>query len=769
MAKTDYIQTSFSGGEFGASLFGRTDIAQYANACAIVENFLVRPYGSVISTPGTRFVREVKDSTKRTRLIPFVFSRSDAYVIEMGEEYFRFYTDGGVVVSAGTTPYELAHSYDEDEIFDVQFAQLNDIIWITHPDYAPQQLIRISANSWTISTLAFIGGPFLDDNTSAITMSASKTAGTINVYLSATTSAISFVPSVSATNLGHYNSYWKMGLTRTDATTGLEEQGYFQMTCVTSTIAATASVIKTLTTSAATTTWAEGAWSDVNGWPSCVTFHESRLFFARTDEEPQKIWGSKSFIYDDFALDGVNDDDGINIQLASNEANEIQWLTSGRSLIAGTYGGEFTISGGVDAPLTPTNVNAEKQNSWGSKKIIPKKIGNYFYYIQRFGKKLRELFYFWDVDSYKSVDKTILSPQILRDGVVDMAYQQNPDTVLYCVLTNGTIATLTREIDQEMQAWSRQTTDGYYESITAIPSQSDPYDQIWCVVRRTITNTLGTIVADKRYVEYFENIEVPARQDLCFYVHSGLTYNAYTAPATATSITLSDTNGAITITSSVVAFDIDDDIGQRIRAIDIDGVTLGECKITSVASTTIVKATVTKTFSTTSFSTTRWGLSVDTITGLEHLEGKTVKVLGDGGLDKPDKTVSVGSISLAYDYFVVSVGLPYTQKLKTLPVEAGSQRGTSQGKIQKINQVSFKVNRSYKGFKTGGTEDLAEKIEFRDPSTLMGTPELLYTGIIPNINFNDDYRYGAQVMIVNPDPLPVELLSIMSSVDTQDK
>lgn len=767
--KIDYIQTSFAGGEFGPSLFGRTDIAQYANACETVENMLVRPYGSVISTPGTRYVAEVKDSTKRTRLIPFVFNRTDSYVIEISPGYFRFYTNGGIVVSTGVTPYTLVHPYTESEIFDLQFAQLNDIIWITHPNHAPQQLIRTASNNWTISTLAFLGGPYLDDNDTDIKMSSNGVSGTISVYLSATTSSISFVPSVSATDLGHVNTYWKMGYTRTDATTGIEEQGYFKITNVVSTIAATATVIKTLTTSVGTTAWAEGAWSDVNGWPSCVTFHEARLFFANTDQEPQKIWGSKSFIYDDFGIEGAADDDGINIQLASNEANEIQWLTSGRSLVSGTYGGEFTITGGTDTPLTPTNVNAQKQNSWGSEAIIPKKIGNYFYYIQRFGRKLRELFYYWDLDSYKSVDKTILSPQILGDGVVDMSYQQNPDTILYCVLTNGTISTLTREVDQEMQAWSRQSTDGSYESIAVIPSQTDPYDQVWCVVQRVITNTLGTIIAAKRYVEYFENIEVPDRQDLCFYLHSGLTYNAYTNPSTATSISLSGTNGTVTITSSVVAFNLVNDIGQRIRAIDAQGVTLGELKITSVGSTTLVKGTVTKTFSTLAYATERWGLSVDTIRGLDHLEGKTVKVLADGGMDRPDKVVSTGSISLAYDYFVVSVGLPYTQKLYTLPVEAGSQKGTAQGKIQKINQVGFKVNRSYKGFKTGGNATLAEKINFRDPATLMGTPELLYTGIIPNINFNDDYRYGAQVMVINEDPLPIEILSIMSSVDTQDK
>jgi len=163
------------------------------------------------------------------------------------------------------------------------------------------------------------------------------------------------------------------------------------------------------------------------------------------------------------------------------------------------------------------------------------------------------------------------------------------------------------------------------------------------------------------------------------------------------------------------------------------------------------------------------GLSVDTISGLDHLEAKTVVALADGGLDQPNKTVSSGTITLAYDYFKVIVGLPYNQTIQTLPIEGGSQRGISQGKIQRINQVALKVNRSHLGFYIAGTEELLERVNFRDPTTLMGTPESLYTGVIANINFRDDWTYGAQVYLQNQDPLPMEVLSIISTVTTNDK
>lgn len=763
MPKVDVIQTSFAGGEFGPSLFGRTDIAQYANACAIVQNFLPRPYGPAISMPGTTFIKEVKTSTKKTRLIKFIFNRTDAYVIEMGDLYFRFYTNGGIVVTTGTTPFELVHTYTESEIGDVQFTQLNDVIWLTHKDHKPRKLTRISAASWTIADAPIVGGPFLDDNLdTTIFITPSATTGTINITVSPTNSNL-FTPS-SGSTVGHVGSYWKIGgLAQTNVTTGLQEEGYVQITAITNSYTATATVIKNLKATTATIRWAEGAWSAVRGYPACVTFQERRLWYARTAKEPQKEWGSRVFQYDNFALDAQDDDDGLNLPLASNESNQIQWLAAGKALIAGTFGGAFVTNSKSTDPITPTNARADEEVGFGAENVVPKKIGSFLYYVQRFGRKLREMFYNWELDTYKAVDATILSPHILGNGVVTMDYQQTPETVLYCVLTNGTLATMTREVDQQVTAWARHVTAGTYSSLAIIPSQTSLYDEVWVIVERWVNGV------QKKYVEMFDSIDVPARQDLCNYLHASLRYNAYlTTTASAITISLSATAGTVTVTSSGPAFAAAQ-VGYRLRAIDGDGNTIGEGTITSRTSSTVVNIAVTYTFSTLAIAVSRWGISVDSLTGLDHLEAKTVSVLADGGTDKPAKTVSSGTITLADDYFVVNVGLSYDQILKTLPKEAGSQRGTSQGKIQRINEVAFKVNRSFKGFSVGGNSDFAEQIQFRDPATSLGTPELLFTGTIPNITFRDDYQYGSQVYLINSEPLPIEVLSIIMAMETFDK
>jgi len=761
VAKVDVIKTSFAAGEFGASLKGRTDVAQYDNACELVENMLVRPYGSVISTPGTRLIAETKLSEAGTdstvRIIPFVFNQVDSYVLEMGEKYFRFYTDRGqVLAGTSSTIYEIAHSYSSIELNEIQFAQQNDIVIMTHKDYPIQKLTRLGADEWTIEPYEVLGGPFLPDNTTDITLNPSAaTVGTNRtITLSATTDTIKF-------QAGHVGSLWKIaGLVGSD---GEKEQGYVKITSVSTATIAIVEVVRALSSDAATKVWAEGAWSAVRGYPARVTYHEGRLWFARTDFEPQGVWGSHAFIYDEFALNEQLDDQGINIKLSSNQSNEIQWLASGNALIASTYGGAHVITGEGGGTITPTNITAKPEVSIGAKDIVPKRIGNFFYYVQRFGKKIRELYYLWDNDAYKAQDKTVYNPEVTGDGIVDMAYQEVPDTVLWCVKEDGEIATLTREIDQEVQGWARQITDGKYESICSIPSQSHGYDEVWVVVRREIDGEV------KRYIEVFENMIVPERQDKCLYLHSALEYDAYEDTEDEDAdLTLSGTAGTITLTSSEDYF-VAEDVGKRVRAIDEDGATLGEVKITAYSEATIVTGTVIYAFDSTTYDAGRWGVSVEALSGLDHLEGKTVKVLADGGVDKPDKVVSSASINLAYDYFVVSVGLPYEQKVYTLPFEAGSSRGTAQGKKQRIYQVAFKLNRSYRGFNVGGTEDMAERVSFRDPSTLLGTPEELFTGILPNINFKDDWRYGSQVFVGNDEPFPIEILSIIAMLETSDK
>lgn len=154
MANIRTLQRSFAGGEVSPEMFGRNDDAKYQAGLARCRNFIVKPQGPAENRPGFAFVREVKDSTKKVRLIPFTYSTTQTMVIEMGAGYFRFHTQGATLMSGGS-PYEVANPYAEADLFDVHFVQSADVLTLVHPNYAPRELRRLGATNWQLSTLSF--------------------------------------------------------------------------------------------------------------------------------------------------------------------------------------------------------------------------------------------------------------------------------------------------------------------------------------------------------------------------------------------------------------------------------------------------------------------------------------------------------------------------------------------------------------------------------------------------------------------------------------
>ena len=134
MPRTTLALTSFVSGEFGNKLTGRTDFEKYSSAAKTLENFLIHPQGAATRRVGTQFIAEVKDSSKKTRLIPFEFSTTQTYILEFGDQYIRFFKDKGQILSGGSA-YEIASPYLEAELFDIKFAQSADVMYLCHPNH----------------------------------------------------------------------------------------------------------------------------------------------------------------------------------------------------------------------------------------------------------------------------------------------------------------------------------------------------------------------------------------------------------------------------------------------------------------------------------------------------------------------------------------------------------------------------------------------------------------------------------------------------------
>jgi hypothetical protein len=147
------IQPSFAGGEVSPSVAARVDLSKRAVAVERAENFFVRVTGGMESRPGLQFIAEAK-TTGTTRIIPFEFNTEQTYILEVGDQYMRFYTYGGQILS-GVSPYEIATPYVAADLFALDFAQSGDVMTIVHPNYAPRELVRITNTNWTLTEISF--------------------------------------------------------------------------------------------------------------------------------------------------------------------------------------------------------------------------------------------------------------------------------------------------------------------------------------------------------------------------------------------------------------------------------------------------------------------------------------------------------------------------------------------------------------------------------------------------------------------------------------
>ena len=268
------------------------------------------------------------------------------------------------------------------------------------------------------------------------------------------------------------------------------------------------------------------AISGADNRPSCVSFFEQRLVFANTNNNPQTLFFSKSGDYENMTT-GTNADDAMIYTIASNQVNAIQFLKAQRTLIVGTTGGEFTVSAdGTNASITPTNILINRQSSYGSANVDAIPAGNATLFLQRAKRKIRELAYNFDVDGYQAADLTILNDTVTASGVNEMAYQQSPDSILWCVRDDGVLAGLTYQRAEQVTAWHRHILGGAFgngsavvESVASISGAINE-DELWVIVKRTING------ATKRYVECFADFDFDETTSTDFrFLDSHLTYD----------------------------------------------------------------------------------------------------------------------------------------------------------------------------------------------------------------------------------------------------
>ncbi len=644
------IINSFSSGELSPRLMGRTDSPKYSSGCEVMENFIALPHGGAKRRGGTEFINEVKNSAHTTRLIPFEFSVDQTYVLEFGNNYIRFYTNGGQI-QANSAAYEIATNYTHAQVNELQFAQNADVMWIVHPSHKPRKLTRVAHATWTLADESFKKGPFLpvnQDETLTITF-ASVSATTQNITASA-----------SLFNSSHVGGDFLIDTIPTVAT---GEVVWVRVNSVASATVANVT-IKDLgympQDTNPTNLWQEPAFTTIKGFPSGVVFYEQRLWYAGTVSKPQTFWASKTGEYENFNP-GASANDGLSYAIASDRVNNIKWLAAQRVLIIGTSGGEFRVTGGNESAVTPTNIDVRRQTSYGSKLGHPAYVGSDVFFIQRSGTQVRNVAYKWESDSFQSDDITFLAEHITEGGLTTLSYSHVPDSILLGLRADGVLIMLTYDPSQEVVGWHRHTTDGEYKSLAVI-SEDGP-DQFWFVVKRTI----GGVV--KQYVELY----TPE-----IYLDSMISYS---------------------------------------------------------------------------------GSATASVSGLAHLEGKTVQVVADGAVH-PDLVVSSGALTLNYTASDIKVGLKYVSKLTPTRPGLNAGSGTTLGKMKRWNEIFVRLDKSSIPKING------QRPPVRSPGTNFGNEEPTATEDI-NIR-NLGYDRDGRILIEQDLPLACHIVSLFGTLSVGD-
>ena len=310
---------------------------------------------------------------------------------------------------------------------------------------------------------------------------------------------------------GHIGSWWRLAYSSV--------WGWLKVTNYISSSQVQAEVQKDLNGTGETSGWREGAFSTYRGWPAACIFHDERLVIGGTKAQPQTIWGSLTADFEKFTPeDPITDQGPWTYSFASDQENPIIWMLSAQMLMIGTTGAEWKVSAtNASAAITPTDVNVRRVNTKGSAQVRPVIVGQVVLFLQKVARKLRELTYQFAYDIWTAPDLTIISEHITRGGIIDMAFQDQPDQTIWAVRSDGVLLSMVYEREQEVVGWSRHHTSGLVEAVTTIPGPTQ--GEVWLVVNRTING------ATRRYVEVLSDLDWGDDPQDAFFVDAGLTYD----------------------------------------------------------------------------------------------------------------------------------------------------------------------------------------------------------------------------------------------------
>ena len=352
---------------------------------------------------------------------------------------------------------EIDSPYAEADLFSIMGAQSNDVRYLFESGVAPYKLLRFANSTWSLVRVAWEDGPYLDTNTTSTTLTPAATSGVAVAVTASSTEGINDGDGFKSTDVGR--------LVRID---NGAEWGWGIIVTFTNTTTVSVHVKKAFAAATGVTEWRLGAWSDTTGWPKTAGFFEQRLYVASTNDQPQTLWATQTADFENFKPDDdagtVEDDDAIDYTLSADNVNEIRWMSAGEDTLAlGTSGGEWipTASGIV---ITPLDITIRRQTTHGSALTPPLRVDHIVLFVQKAKRKVREFVFSLQFDSYQAPNMTRLASHITVSGIVEMAYQQEPDSIVWVVRNDGILPSMTFRRDEDVVGWARHVIGGNFNA-----------------------------------------------------------------------------------------------------------------------------------------------------------------------------------------------------------------------------------------------------------------------------------------------------------------
>lgn len=798
-----YNRTSFTAGIVSPLALGHTDLDRFKNGCEDILNFIPTPLGGLERRPGTIYTATAKSATDNIRLLPFIFSADQAYILEFGDTYIRFYTNQGQLASLasitngtfdtdisswtdnstgtgsishnspdntmilnggssgvgsaeqiisttgeavhtvtldvigdtvtykiGTTsgatdlgtgtvtvgtsktitftpatdpdsvyltfensandnrevdnisvtaPFEITSPYTHTQLSELRIDQSFDEVYICHPDVRPKILRRLGASSWDIINVAHEDGPYLGRNEyypGSFDTAATFTPG------ATTGSGITITSSVSIFDSGDVGRQIRYRPTASDV------YGYAEIVGYTSGTVITVDIKRDFAGVGASTDWYMGAWQGRLKYPILPIFHEQRLWFFSTDIKPQGVWASSAGDFLHFSPDNsenkgqVDDDSSFNLTLATLKSTPAAWAVSKKDLQIGSNDVQISIAAPSDAAITPFNVTASPINSkLGSTTIPAIFTQNAIIFADKYGKKIFELGYFFEDDSFRATDLTILAGAVLEGKITSMVRQEEPYEIIWILTDEGFLYSCTYLRAEKVIAFARHVlggTDVLVKSINAIPGSNE--SELWLAVQRTINST--TIMTVERLGAYFNYGDLDKNKAI--FVDCALEYS---------------------------------------------------------------------------------GSSTSSISGLSLLEGELVDINGAGS-SFLDISVTSGIITITDNVEEAKIGLGYTSSMKTVPLIQTLQDGTSMHRLQTIADAKVQFYKTL-GARIGLNAADAIDISFREVADPMNSSAPLFTGVKEQ-GVTASINNTSQIYIEQKVPLPCTILALTLQVEVTE-